>query len=158
MNPDYFRNLIFGAEDSLVSTVGVLFGLAISGEYSSRQIILAGLVLIVVEALSMGAGAFLSEKEVHELVHEKGHKDSPSTDGIIMFLAYFVSGFIILGHYMFFPVDTAKYYSVGISLVGLYMIGFFPTKRARSGLRMTIVAGMAILLGFIVAKAFETFI
>ena len=29
INQDYFRNMIFGAEDGLVSTVGILFGISV---------------------------------------------------------------------------------------------------------------------------------
>ncbi|KKS14240.1 MAG: hypothetical protein UU72_C0051G0009 [candidate division WWE3 bacterium GW2011_GWB1_41_6] len=52
--PEYFRNLLFGAEDSLVSTVGVLFGVASSSAYTQQQILVTGLIVIAVEALSMG--------------------------------------------------------------------------------------------------------
>ena len=52
----YFRNFIFGVEDSLVSTVGLLSGVAIAG-VPSRTILLTGVVLILVEAFSMAAGA-----------------------------------------------------------------------------------------------------
>ena len=59
----YMRNLIFGAEDSLVSTVGLLSGIAIGGVPKSA-IILTGIVLIFVEAFSMGVGSYLSEYSV----------------------------------------------------------------------------------------------
>jgi hypothetical protein len=44
----YLRNFIFGVEDSLVSTVGLLAGVA-AGGVSSAAILTTGLVLIVVE-------------------------------------------------------------------------------------------------------------
>jgi VIT1/CCC1 family predicted Fe2+/Mn2+ transporter len=154
MNPDYFRNLVFGAEDGLVSTVGVLFGLAISGEYTSRQIILAGLVLIVVEALSMGVGAFLSEKGVHELPGGKKHRDNPTVDGIIMFFSYFVSGFVTLMPYKIMPVGPAKYCSVALTLFTLFMVGYLPHRELKGGGRMVTLAGIAIFVGYVVAQIF----
>jgi VIT1/CCC1 family predicted Fe2+/Mn2+ transporter len=48
----YLRNFIFGVEDSLVSTVGLLSGVAVAG-VASRTILLTGVVLIFVEAFSM---------------------------------------------------------------------------------------------------------
>jgi len=56
-----FRNFIFGVEDSLVSTVGLLSGIA-AADTSRFTIITTGIVLIFVEAFSMGIGSFLSEE------------------------------------------------------------------------------------------------
>ena len=57
----YLRNFIFGVEDSLVSTVGLLAGVA-AGGVSSAVILTTGLVLIEVEGFSMGLGSFLTEE------------------------------------------------------------------------------------------------
>ena len=61
----YFRNFIFGVEDSLVSTVGLLSGIAIA-DVPGHTIFLTGVVLIFVEAFSMAAGTFLSEYSAEE--------------------------------------------------------------------------------------------
>ena len=37
-NTGYFRNILFGAEDSLVSTVGVLFGVASSAQTIDQKV------------------------------------------------------------------------------------------------------------------------
>ena len=50
----YIRNFIFGVEDSLVSTAGLLSGIAATG-MSRPAILLTGIVLIFVEAFSMAA-------------------------------------------------------------------------------------------------------
>ena len=47
-------------EDSLVSTVGLLSGVAVAN-VPMTTILLTGLILIFVEAISMAAGSFLSE-------------------------------------------------------------------------------------------------
>ena len=56
----YLRNFVFGVEDSLVSTVGLLSGIAIAG-MNRESIFATGVVLIFVEAVSMAAGSFLAE-------------------------------------------------------------------------------------------------
>ena len=56
----YFSSFIFGVEDSLVSTVGLLSGVAVAGVNRSG-IFVTGVILIFVEAFSMGVGNFLSE-------------------------------------------------------------------------------------------------
>jgi len=153
LNRDQMRNFIFGAEDSLVSTMGVLFGIASAGEFTQQQIFLAGLITIVVEATSMGAGSFLSESSAKEI--DGRTKMAPVADGIIMLFAYFFAGFIPLTPYLIFSVTTGKYISVIASLLSLFILGFLPTKRLRSGLKMAIVAGVAASIGFIVAHIFS---
>ncbi|MBI4457501.1 VIT1/CCC1 transporter family protein [Candidatus Uhrbacteria bacterium] len=61
------RELVFGVEDSLVSTLGVVVGVA-AGTEDSRVVLLSGAVLVVVEALSMGAGSYLSSKSHRQLL------------------------------------------------------------------------------------------
>ena len=61
----FMRNFVFGAEDSLVSTVGLLAGVATAGVLQ-KEIIISGVVLIFVEAFSMSVGSFLSERTTEE--------------------------------------------------------------------------------------------
>lgn len=147
LNPEYFRNFVFGAEDSLVSTVGVLFGIT-TAHYDQRTIIVTGLVVVSVEALSMGAGAFLSESSTHELDSAKDHTDNPAISGMIMFFSYFIAGFIPLLPYFLVQNESAKYASLAFSLAALFILGYFPRKSIRSALRMAVVAGFAVLVGF----------
>src|SRR3989338_159296 len=101
----YFRNFIFGVEDSLVSTVWLLSGVAIAG-VPRTTILLTGLVLIFVEAFSMAAGSFLCEYSAEGYV---SGVDSPTKSnlisGVIMFFSYLVSGFIPLSSYLIGSVD-----------------------------------------------------
>ena len=147
----YVRNMIFGAEDSLVSTVGVVFGIATANP-AKGLIVLSGLLVIAVEALSMGAGAYLSEISEQELDENKENdKIIPIIDGLVMFLSYFFAGFIPLSPYFFLEPNTAKYISILFSVAALFFLGYLPTRRIKSAVRMAVVAGLAILLGFLIA-------
>lgn len=64
------REIVFGLEDSLVSTIGVVAGIA-AGTGDQQIVILSGSVLVVVEALSMAAGSFLSSQSHHRLMLRK---------------------------------------------------------------------------------------
>ena len=57
------RNFTFGVEDSLVSTVGLLAGIAFAG-VNAGTVVLTGAVLIFVEGFSMAVGSLLSEQSV----------------------------------------------------------------------------------------------
>lgn len=67
------REVIFGLNDGMVSTLGSLVGIAI-GSQNRSIVILSGFVIIVVESISMAAGTFLSsksEKEAEKQVLQK---------------------------------------------------------------------------------------
>lgn len=150
----YFRNFIFGVEDSLVSTVGLLSGIAIAN-VSKDTIFLTGIVLIFVEAFSMAAGSFLSEYSAEGY---SSHSEKPSRSnfisGIIMFFSYFISGFIPLFPYLIMPVNAALKLSVFLSIIALFILGLVGAKISginliKNGMRMAMVGGIAIGVGMI---------
>lgn len=55
------REGVFGLQDGLVSTLGALTGIA-GGTQSREHVLLAGAVVVAVEAMSMAAGSYLSSK------------------------------------------------------------------------------------------------
>ena len=147
----YFRNFVFGVEDSLVSTVGLLAGVASAG-VESDTILLTGVVLILVEAFSMSAGSYLSESSAEEYA-DRGKITSESFfDASIMFISYFLSGFIPLAPYIIWPVDPAMLYSILFSLVSLGILGAVGSSITHAGLvrsivRMLVIGGVAIAVG-----------
>lgn len=64
------RELIFGLEDGLVSTMGAIAGIA-AGTDNASIVILSGLVIIAVEALSMTAGSYLSNKSHRQMLEKR---------------------------------------------------------------------------------------
>ena len=155
----YFRNFVFGVEDSLVSTVGLLSGIAIAG-VSQRALLVTGVVLICVEAVSMAAGSFLSESSA-ETYEDRSDKISsePYIASAVMFTSYFCSGFIPLLPYIIFDVSIAFWMSIGASLSALLLLGIVGgslshTSIVKSVARMLIVGGVAIAVGVAVGTAF----
>jgi VIT1/CCC1 family predicted Fe2+/Mn2+ transporter len=154
----YLRSFVFGVEDSLVSTVGLLSGIAIAG-VSQSAIFATGIILILVEAFSMAAGSFLSETSAEEY---EGHasKKVPILDGAIMFVSYVLAGLIPLLPYSFFVTDSAFEISIGLSLLALFILGMIgsmytssPKRNSfRRGLRMLIIGGVAIAVGIIAGR------
>ncbi|MFH1711847.1 MAG: VIT1/CCC1 transporter family protein [Patescibacteria group bacterium] len=68
------REIVFGLEDSLVSTLGAITGIA-AGTGNSFVVILSGVVLIFVEAVSMAAGSYLSSKSAREVYESRLKQD-----------------------------------------------------------------------------------
>ena len=55
------REVVFGIEDGMVSTLGAITGIAI-GSGDLFTVILAGVVIIAVESISMGIGSYLANR------------------------------------------------------------------------------------------------
>lgn len=149
--PLYFRNFIFGVEDGLVSTVGLLSGVAAAG-VERETIVLTGVVLILVEGLSMGAGVFLSESSAQEYAHSSEAVPQSLWASTIMFFSYFAAGFVPLFPYIFFPAPLAFQLSIGFSLLALFALGAFSGKLShrtmfKTALRMALIGGAAIAAG-----------
>lgn len=157
VNASYIRNFIFGVEDSLVSTVGLLSGVAIAG-MERREILLTGIVLIFVEAFSMAIGSFIAEHSAEDYLKQREVPiRSALADGAIMFVSYFVSGFVPLSPYMFLNARRALVISIAFSVIALFAVGFIgaqlsKTSLIRGGIRMTIIGGIAIAVGILVGK------
>ena len=150
----YFRNFIFGVEDSLVSTVGLLSGVAVA-DVPKATILLTGSILIFVEAISMAAGSFLSEYSAEGYVsHTEKLTRGNLVSGTIMFFSYFFSGFVPLAPYVIWPVDTALKCSAALSVAALFLLGVVGAKISgvnvhRNGFRMAAIGGVAISVGMI---------
>lgn len=146
----FLRNLVFGVEDGLVSTVGLLSGIAIAG-VSRETILLTGVVLIFVEAFSMAAGSFLSEASVEEMDGGEDDTRGSIAAGAIMFAAYFVAGLVPLFPYLKFEVGQAFSISIFFSVVALFSLGYWSGRKSkaawRKAVRMAFVGGLAIVVG-----------
>ncbi len=68
------REVVFGLEDSFVSTMGAVTGIAV-GSGNSAIVLLSGFVLVGVEAVSMAAGSYLSSKAATEVYTERFKQD-----------------------------------------------------------------------------------
>lgn len=154
---EYFRNFIFGVEDSLVSTVGLLSGIAVA-QASKEALFITGSVLILVEAFSMAAGSLLSEysADSYSTQTEKLTRSNLTSAGI-MFVSYFVSGLIPLLPYVFLPVDSALRLSIALSIACLFLLGVVGAKVAhihvwKNAWRMALIGGIAIAVGAAAGK------
>ncbi len=64
------RELVFGMEDGMVSTLGSIIGIAAATQ-DPYTTVLAGLVIIAVESISMAVGSYLSSKSVKDVEDRK---------------------------------------------------------------------------------------
>lgn len=150
------RSLIFGIEDSLVSTSGVIVGVS-AGSHNPKVVLLAGFVAVAVEAVSMAAGNYLSERAV---VQAEGKRDNTTNSAVIMFFSYALSGLALLLPLIFLPYPLAVQVAVAMALAGLFLLGYLKGKLvgvtpSRSGLEMLVIGGTAALIGMTAGLLFN---
>lgn len=151
------RNFTFGVEDSLVSTVGLLAGIAVAG-VPARTIFLTGFVLIFVEAFSMGVGSLLSEQSVEEYqTKAETSLAKPALAAVVMFFSYVIAGLIPLLPYTFKIFSNPVGWSIGLTLVSLFLLGAFNSRFSKikfwkNGFLTLFMGGIAIAVGVIVGQ------
>jgi len=154
------RNFIFGVEDSLVSTAGLVSGVAAVG-MASETVLLTGVVLIFVEAFSMAVGSLLSDNSARQFQVGRSVSLFKSVKGGgVMFLSYFFSGGLVILPYLFFSSANALPLSVGLTLLALFFLGMISAKLSKTsllknGLTMLLVGGVAVALGISVGVGFS---
>jgi VIT1/CCC1 family predicted Fe2+/Mn2+ transporter len=152
LTPNHIRSFVLGVEDSLVSTVGLVSGIAAVGS-TRATIILTGVILIFVEAFSMAVGELLADTTVKEF---QEHQDVPlwraRISAVVMLVSYICSGFLVLSPYFFLTSSVAFYSSIAISLCALFVLGIATAELSRihpmrKALTMAFVGGAAIMIG-----------
>ena len=159
MHEDYLRSIIFGFQDSLVSTTGVIAGVA-AGTSSKELVLLAGLVTITVESLSMGAGQYMSEKSVHQMDKTGKHTDSLYVGGLLMAISYFLGGLVPLLPIVIFELPLSITLSIFFALCGLFILGYLKAHIVKvnpfkSAIEIFILGGAATLIGLVVGRLFK---
>ena len=117
INKEYLQSAMFGFNDALVSTTGVIVGIS-TGTSNKQVVILAGVVTILVEALSMGSGQYLSSKSAHQLDKSESFR-VPVIGGLVMFGAYFLAGLVPLLSIIFAPMSYSRYVAIVAALTCL---------------------------------------
>lgn len=159
INRAYVRTIIFGVEDSLVSTTGLIAGLSV-GTSNKSVVIVGGIVGIAVEAISMGAGEYLSDDAIEQASKAKGSRNQASLDGLLMLGSYFIAGLIPLLPVVFLSYPGSLYVSVFLALCGLTALGYIKsrvlgTNPLRGAIKVVVVGGLATLLGIVVGLMFK---
>jgi len=158
IDKEYLQSAMFGFNDALVSTTGVIVGVS-TGTNNKEVVILAGVVTILVEALSMGAGQYSSSKSAHQLDKIDAFK-VPLISGVIMFGSYFLAGLVPLLPILIFPMEYSRNVAIVAALIGLFVLGYFKGRIVKvsplkSALEILIIGGLATSVGIIVGNIFN---
>jgi len=151
-DPFIIRNLTYGIEDSLVSTAGVVVGVASAG-FSFPAIIATSSILILVEASSMSFGAFISDANFLKASNTKYTTLQVLGYAAVMFLSYTLAGLLTIVPFIF-KLENAVHYSVALAMIALFILIIVSQRDLAKALLLTTIGGAIMLASIYAGKAF----
>jgi VIT1/CCC1 family predicted Fe2+/Mn2+ transporter len=122
----YIRDLVYGANDGIITTFAVVAGVA-GGAVSPTAVLIVGTANLAADGLSMGVGNFLairsheSARAAQDLPEEEA---APSRHAIATFLAFVTAGAIPLVPYVLPGLADDRFtWSVVATMAALFGIG-----------------------------------
>jgi VIT1/CCC1 family predicted Fe2+/Mn2+ transporter len=122
----YIRDLVYGANDGIITTFAVVAGVA-GGALSHTTVLIVGAANLAADGLSMAVGNFLairaneSAREAQQLPEEEAH---PWKHGAATFLAFVIAGSLPLAPYLVPQMREAGFWwSSLFTLVALFGVG-----------------------------------
>ncbi|HEX7121959.1 MAG TPA: VIT1/CCC1 transporter family protein [Gemmatimonadaceae bacterium] len=163
----YVRELIYGANDGIITTFAVVAGVS-GGGLSLGVVLIIGAANLLADGLSMGVGNYLSIRS-HESVREAEglpeEEASPARHGLATFLAFVVAGAVPLLPYVLPAVEVNRFFlSTVLALLTLFAVGAMRAMISnvrwwRAGFEMfvlgAIVAAVAYGAGAVVATLID---
>lgn len=160
---EILKEIVFGANDGVVTAIGFLVGIA--GAVSNQTIIIiSGVLTIIAGATSMALGNYLGVKSQNEFYRSRDVKNVSWVEsnavlaGTIMGISYLLAGFPPLLPFMFIrPTARALVMSVIVAVFVMGLIGFIRWLLNKGSLggkvSETIVIGIiAAAIGFIAGE------
>jgi VIT1/CCC1 family predicted Fe2+/Mn2+ transporter len=155
----YLPDLVYGANDGIITTFAVVAGV-VGASLANSVVVILGLANLVADGLSMGASNYLARRStVHEdLVarSEAGRHGLATTAGFV------AVGVLPLAAYVLPLPDDGRFpVAVAISAAALFGVGAartFVTRRGffRSGAEMLLVGAAAGLVAYVVGALAAT--
>lgn len=160
----YIRELIYGANDGIITTFAIVAGVA-GGGLSTRVVLIMGAANLLADGLSMAVGSYLSIRSYESVLEAQGKPEEeayPFRHGLATFLAFAAAGLVPLTPYMLPEFDLARFpLATLLTMTTLFCVGAARSRISRdrwwkAGLEMlmlgAVVAAVAYWSGSLVAS------
>lgn len=143
----YFPDLVYGANDGIITTFAVVSGV-VGADLSERVILILGFANLLADGISMGASNFLARRS-HAEAAERADRQEAARHGAATVVGFVTAGTIPLVAYLApFPDGERFPAAIALTLATLFAVG---ASRAlitrlgwiRSGLEMLLVGAVA---------------
>jgi VIT1/CCC1 family predicted Fe2+/Mn2+ transporter len=152
----YLPDLIYGANDGIVTTLAVISGV-VGASLSTRIILILGFANLLADGFSMGASNVLARRS--ETESEIAPLWVTAQHGVATFVGFLLAGFVPLIAYLI-PWTTPDRFQLAIVLalltlffVGASRAGFTNRSALRAGLEMLLIGSFAACLAYVIGAA-----
>ena len=121
----YIRDLVYGANDGLITTFAVVSGVA-GGGLSSLAVIVIGAANLAADGVSMGAGNLLAIRADERARAAAGLPELeafPWKHGLATMLAFMSAGIVPLLPYVLAGIEGQVYWSTALTFLALFGLG-----------------------------------
>jgi len=159
----YIGDLVYGANDGIVSTFAIVAGIAGAG-LEPNIIVIIGLASLFADGFSMATSNYLASKsENFVLKNEEGSDDphlkitSPIKSAFATFLAFIVAGSVPLLPYLILGNGNTFRLAAASTLIALFVVGSVRTlATGRSaivgGVEMVVIGGVAATIAYLIGQ------
>jgi VIT1/CCC1 family predicted Fe2+/Mn2+ transporter len=158
----YLRDLIYGANDGIITTFAVVAGVT-GADLSTTVILILGVSNLLADGFSMAASDYLSLRSEAAALESEGKQtaqdDSPFKHGLATFVAFVTAGVVPLAAYLV-PLESSQRFPAAIALtfLTLFVVGAsrsIVTRRSwmRSGLEMLAVGALAAVVAYVIGAS-----
>jgi len=150
----YLPELIYGANDGIVTTFAIVAGI-VGASLSTQAILILGFASLFADGLSMAASNVSSERS--RSTDRPGLRDA-SRHGLATFTGFIVAGCVPLLAYILPPLGVPRFeLAAGLAAVTLFVVGasraFFSDRGiVPAGLEMLIIGGGAGSVAYVVGR------
>ena len=152
-DPFFVRNALYGLEDSLISTSGVVVGMTFAN-VPPRHIANTGLLLIIIEALSMAYGSFLSEAGFLSVFDGRRPASEILPYSLTMFASYCGMGLVVLFPYLA-RLPNPHYWTMAISISLLFCLVIFVEGTLWKALALTAIGAVILAISIAVGRRLD---
>lgn len=158
------KDFILGFQDGVVSSLGLVLGVAVA-TLNSRIVIISGLAGALAEFISMAAVAYTSTEAAEEFYKTEKHRKlkmpkeykSPLESGALVGFSDLVGALIAIVPFIFFDLNKAIVVSVILSAVALFLTGAVKAKLTignwfESGVKLTLIGLVAAFAGYLIGR------
>jgi len=146
----YMRDLVYGANDGIITTFAVVAGVA-GGALTPRAIMIVGAANLVADGLSMGVGNYLGIRSQESALAARGlpeEESNPIRHAIATFVAFVIAGTVPLLPYVLSLTGGLRL-SAACTFASLFAVG---AMRSAVTIDRWWIAGLEmLLLGMLVA-------
>jgi VIT1/CCC1 family predicted Fe2+/Mn2+ transporter len=148
----YFPDLVYGANDGIITTFAVVSGV-VGADLSERVILILGFANLLADGISMGASNFLSRRSYAEAA-ERADRPEAARHGVATVVGFVTAGTVPLVAYLVpLPAEWRFPAAIMLTLATLFAVG---ASRAlitrlgwvRSGLEMLSVGAIAATVAY----------